>query len=69
MPDADANGGRSDAAGGLERLSPTQWRLLPGTPGWMVLPEEWSENWELNGAAGQPTLAGTIAFRQMAARA
>lgn len=63
VPDADANGGRSDAAGGLERLSPTQWRLLPGTPGWMVLPEEWSENWELNGAAGQPTLAGTIAFQ------
>ncbi|MCB0915134.1 MAG: hypothetical protein KDC23_05445 [Actinobacteria bacterium] len=51
-----------DAAGGLVQSSPTTWRLDPGPAGWVVVPEEWSANWRLDGVTGRPTLAGTVAI-------
>lgn len=55
-------GPSSQAAGGLTKESPTTWALAPGDPGWVVVPEEWSDSWQLDGEAGRPTVAGTIAF-------
>jgi len=46
----------------LERTSPTSWRVLPGAPGVVTVPEEWSASWLLDGRPGTPTAAGTIAF-------
>jgi hypothetical protein len=53
----------TSASGGLRRTSAVGWRLDPGRPGWVVLPEEWSAGWRLAGRPGQPTVAGTVAFR------
>ena len=61
-PGGDANGPRSRAAGGLRKLSATQWQVEAGSPGWVVIPEEFSDGWQVDGATGVPTLAGTIAF-------
>lgn len=52
----------SDASGGITKTSGTSWRIEAGDPGWVVIPEEYSPGWQLNGASGQPTVAGTIAF-------
>jgi hypothetical protein len=55
-------------AGRLERLSPTAWLVRPGAPGVVILPEEWSASWLMDGRPGRPTRAGTIAFNVDAAR-
>ena len=55
-------GPRSEASGGIDKTSPTSWQVAAGSPGTVVVPEEWSASWQLDGAAGRPTLAGTIAF-------
>jgi hypothetical protein len=60
--EATAAGPSSEASGGLTRTSPTRWEVAPGTPGQVVVPEEYSPSWQLDGDPGQPTLAGTIAF-------
>lgn len=56
-------GGRSERSGGLEQVAPTRWDVAAGEAGWLVVPEEWSPSWRLEGASGRPTIAGTIAFR------
>jgi hypothetical protein len=61
-PGGNVDGARSQAAGGLLKLSATQWQVEAGRPGWVVIPEEYSDGWEINGVAGVPTLSGTIAF-------
>lgn len=63
------SGGPSTAAGGIEKVSPTQWQVSPGPAGWVVVPEEFSSGWRLAGpgAAGsqaaRPTVAGTVALQ------
>lgn len=54
---------RSDAAGGLEKLSATHWRVGAGPPGWVVIPEEYSTGWQASGQPGVPTTAGTVALQ------
>lgn len=51
-----------EASGGVTKTSPTTWSIAPGEPGWVVVPEEWSANWRIEGQPAQPTLAGTLAF-------
>lgn len=51
----------SNASGGIERTSPTSWRVLQGAPGWVVIPEEWSQGWSAGDLATRRTLAGTVA--------
>jgi hypothetical protein len=53
----------SAAHGGLRRVGSTRWRVEPGTPGWVVLPEEWSPGWRTAHGPVRPTVAGTIAVR------
>ena len=53
----------STAAGGIRRTSSTSWSVDAGTPGWVVLPEEWSPGWQVEGRRGQPTTAGTVAIQ------
>jgi len=53
----------SAAAGAARRSSSTRWRIEPGAPGWVVLPEEWSPGWRAPAASSRPTLAGTVALR------
>ena len=53
----------STASGRLHRLDATSWQLDAGTPGWVVVPEEWSAGWRTDGEQGVPTLAGTVALR------
>ena len=55
-------GARSSASGGLGKVGPTEWQLRAGAPGWVVLPQEWSSGWELEGVSGRQTVAGTVAF-------
>jgi hypothetical protein len=50
---------------GLDRLKtagPAQFTVLPGTPGTVILPVEYSTGWELDGRPGTATPEGTIAF-------
>ena len=61
-PTGGVDGGRSQAAGSLRKLSATQWQVEAGSSGWVVIPEEYSDGWQVDGVAGIPTLAGTIAF-------
>jgi hypothetical protein len=60
---APAPAERSDVAGGLLRDGTTRWLLDPGTPGWVVVPEEYAPGWRLDGRSGVPTAAGTVAVR------
>lgn len=53
----------SAASGRIQRISSTRWRVAPGTPGWVVLPEEWSAGWTAGEAPTRPTTAGTVAVR------
>jgi hypothetical protein len=53
---------QGEESGGLTRLSPTTWQIEPGEAGWVVIPEEFSEGWQLDGRPGLPTLAGTVAL-------
>lgn len=53
---------KREESGSLTRLSPTAWRIDPGTAGWVVIPEEFSEGWQVEGRPGVPTLAGTPAI-------
>ncbi|WP_285687779.1 hypothetical protein [Actinoplanes sp. NBRC 103695] len=53
----------SAAAGRIQRISSTRWRVAPGSPGWVVLPEEWSAGWTAGEAPTRPTVAGTVAVR------
>ena len=57
-----ADKGVSRVSGGIEKTGPTTWSVAEGPPGWLVLPEEWSEGWQVDGRSGRPTVAGTIAF-------
>ncbi|MFN8126979.1 MAG: hypothetical protein U0R64_10790 [Candidatus Nanopelagicales bacterium] len=59
-PLVDEGAGRQ--AGGIEKTGPTTWSVAEGPAGWLVLPEEWSEGWQIDGRSGRPTVAGTIAF-------
>lgn len=52
----------STQSGGLQRISATEWALASGSPGWVVLPEDWSAGWQLNGTAGVKTGQGLVAF-------
>lgn len=49
--------------GGLMRVSPTEWSLAAGKPGWVVVPEDWNPGWRLNDQQGVPTTQGLVAFR------
>ncbi|GGQ73747.1 hypothetical protein GCM10010166_49900 [Couchioplanes caeruleus subsp. azureus] len=51
----------STASGGIHRTSSTSWDVAPGTPGWVVIPEEWSPGWSAGGLPSAPTAAGTVA--------
>lgn len=53
---------RAEESGALSRQSPTVWRVEPGSAGWVVIPEEYSEGWQIDGRPGVPTLAGTVAL-------
>ncbi|MCA2213965.1 hypothetical protein [Jidongwangia harbinensis] len=53
----------SKAYGGIRRLSSTSWRVDPGTPGWVVIPEEWSPGWAAEDLLTRRTAAGTVAVR------
>ena len=53
---------RAEESGALTRQSPTAWRGEPGSAGWVVIPEEYSEGWQIDGRPGVPTLAGTVAM-------
>lgn len=61
-PAADSGELPSTAAGGIERSSRTTWTVAPGAPGWVVVPEEWSTGWQVEGRPGVPTAAGTVAL-------
>ena len=52
----------AEESGALTRQSPTVWRVGPGSAGWVVIPEEYSEGWQIDGRPGVPTLAGTVAM-------
>ncbi|MEI2786814.1 MAG: hypothetical protein V9E82_14080 [Candidatus Nanopelagicales bacterium] len=52
----------SDAAGDIQKAGETTWTVAAGTPGWTVIPEEFSPGWQVGGRSGEPTVAGTIAF-------
>jgi hypothetical protein len=52
----------SDVSGRLRKVSATRWEVEAGEPGWVVVPEEYSAGWQVEGRSGQPTVAGTIAF-------
>lgn len=51
----------SEAAGGIRRTSSTSWDVQPGTPGWVVIPEEWSPGWRAGELETRRTAAGTVA--------
>ncbi|MEU7907606.1 hypothetical protein [Actinoplanes sp. NPDC049118] len=51
----------SAASGGIERTSSTSWRVRDGTPGWVVIPEEWSPGWSARDLPTRRTVAGTVA--------
>jgi hypothetical protein len=51
----------SGEAGGIRRLSSTRWRVEAGTPGWVVIPEEWSPGWSAGDVPTRRTAAGTVA--------
>ncbi|MEZ5117860.1 MAG: hypothetical protein R2737_16485 [Candidatus Nanopelagicales bacterium] len=53
----------SSASGELVRDAATRWIVRPGTAGWVVVPEEWSPGWQVDGSSGVPTVAGTVAVR------
>jgi hypothetical protein len=53
----------SAAHGALRRVGSTRWRVEPGEPGWVVLPEEWSPGWRTAAGPVRATVAGTIAVR------
>ncbi len=46
----------------LSRTSPTSWAVAAGPPGRVVVPEEFSTGWQLDGRPGTATPQGTIAF-------
>ncbi|MET8149509.1 hypothetical protein ACIBSW_38470 [Actinoplanes sp. NPDC049668] len=51
----------SAASGGIHRVTSTSWRVLAGAPGWVVIPEEWSQGWSAGGLPMRRTAAGTVA--------
>ena len=54
----------SSASGRLHRIDATSWQVDAGTPGYVVVPEEWAAGWRADdGTVGEPTLAGTVALR------
>ena len=54
----------STASGRLHRIDATSWQVDAGTPGYVVVPEEWASGWRADdGTVGEPTLAGTVAVR------
>lgn len=57
-----ADGASSRSSGDIQKSGPTSWTVGAGPSGWVVLPEEWSEGWQMDGRSGRPTVAGTIAF-------
>jgi hypothetical protein len=46
----------------LQRVSPTAWAVGAGTPGRVVVPEEYSSGWRLDGRPGTRTEQGTMEF-------
>ncbi|MEV6601510.1 hypothetical protein AB0M36_32355 [Actinoplanes sp. NPDC051346] len=52
----------STASGGIRRTDSTTWEVAAGTPGWVVIPEEWSPGWSAGGLPSAPTAAGTVAI-------
>jgi hypothetical protein len=53
----------SSASGGIRRTSSTSWQVGRGTPGWVVIPEEWSPGWAAAGLPVRRTAAGTLAVQ------
>lgn len=51
----------SSASGGIRRTGSTSWQVGPGTPGWVVIPEEWSPGWAAGVLPTRRTAAGTLA--------
>ncbi|WP_305786005.1 hypothetical protein [Symbioplanes lichenis] len=51
----------SAESGGIRRTSSTSWAVAPGTPGWVVIPEEWSPGWRAGTLPTRRTAAGTVA--------
>jgi hypothetical protein len=51
----------SREAGGIRRVTSTQWRVEAGRPGWVVIPEEWSPGWSAGSLPTRRTAAGTVA--------
>ncbi|BFU44717.1 hypothetical protein [Krasilnikovia sp. MM14-A1004] len=64
LPEGPAQGKVPSARyGGITRLAPTRWRVEPGPPGWVVIPEEWSSGWSASADETRQTVAGTVAVR------
>ena len=54
----------STESGRLHRIDATTWQVDAGSPGWVVVPEEWSAGWRpIDGGTSEATLAGTVAVR------
>ena len=52
----------SEASGLINKAGETTWQVEAGEAGAVVIPEEFSDGWQVDGKPGQPTVAGTIAF-------
>lgn len=52
----------SEDSGLIRKAGETTWQVEAGPGGAVVIPEEFSEGWQVDGKSGQPTVAGTIAF-------
>ncbi|RZU54376.1 hypothetical protein EV385_6327 [Krasilnikovia cinnamomea] len=64
LPEGPAQGKVPSARyGGIDRIGPTRWRVEPGPPGWVVIPEEWSAGWTSGADPPRQTVAGTVAVR------
>lgn len=64
LPQGPAHGSvPSGTYGGIRRTGSTSWRVEGGTPGWVVIPEEWSPGWSGGDRPTRPTAAGTVAVQ------
>jgi hypothetical protein len=57
----DRGAAPSSSSGGIHRRSSTSWQVRRGTPGWVVIPEEWSPGWAAGDLPTRRTAAGTLA--------
>jgi hypothetical protein len=62
VPDGASDPTISEDAGLIRKAGETTWQVDAGPAGAVVIPEEFSQGWQVDGKPGQPTVAGTIAF-------